>query len=133
MEWRVLAQAGDRVALPRRAAAEREPAPSPAVRLVAGVLVVAVTACGVVLARAAGGLWRRAIAEVRARDAPRRAIGRRGGRVTPAASGRDAGPAPADTVSVGLPVNPLDSANRRGFRGRTRSDKHRRGCKFLVA
>jgi hypothetical protein len=105
LEWRVLAQAGDRVPLAAHAAAEPRRRPWSTMSLVsAGLLAVTILI-------AIASLWPRA--------------GNPGARATqwapagrpPSTTSVSANPVavPADTLSVGLPVNPRDSANTADF------------------
>lgn len=114
LEWRVLAQAGDRVPVAVRPAANDTQRRSSSVmrRVSAGLLVVT-------LVIAVASLWPRA--GKRARDAGARSASTGTALATEptAPSAPDAAVGvtglPADTLSVGLPVNPDDSANAADF------------------
>lgn len=114
LEWRVLAQAGDRTPVAARAApADSRRRPWSLVSLVsAGLLVLTI-------AIAVASLWPRAGGPARdaaLRTAPAGTPSPIDAAVAPS-SDAAAGTVgvPADTVSVGLPVNPLDSANAADF------------------
>ncbi|MBA4070283.1 MAG: hypothetical protein C0497_00345 [Gemmatimonas sp.] len=99
MEWRVIAQAGERVPSPVPAAARRERRPRSRGRLVVAAAV------GVSLVIAGIALWRQST----------RGAARPHGAAAPAAPVQPAEvatpvPPPADTVRVPEPVNPRDSA-----------------------